>query len=44
VKDLDLTIVVLAKETRRPRLSKDREGRKDVVCMAWVVGTPEEGS
>jgi len=30
VKDLDLTIVVLAQGTRRSRLSKGRRGRKDV--------------
>jgi len=30
VKDLDLTMVVLAQETRRSRLSKERRGRKYV--------------
>ena len=30
VKDVDLTIVVLAQGTRRSRLSKEQRGRKDV--------------
>ena len=30
LKDLDLTIVVLAQGTRRPRLTKERRGRKGV--------------
>ena len=30
LKDLDLTIVVLTKGTRRSRLSKERRGRKDL--------------
>jgi len=30
LKDLDLTIVVLAQGTKRSRLSKERNGRRDV--------------